>query len=77
MNPWSGPLESEYVGEVNTGTWMKEAIAREYSLDNQILMPFFHFIDRLNVDKYSKLIVEAVLTYCLWFNRKACNRSST
>ena len=46
-------------------------------MHNQILIPFCHFIDGLNVDKYSKLIVEAVLTCCLWFNRKAWNRSST
>ena len=77
MNPWSGPPESEYVGEVNTGTWMKEAIARECSLDNHILMPFCHFIDGLNIKKYNKLTVEALLTYCLWFNIKARNRSST
>ena len=31
----------------------------------------------LSVDKYGKLTVEAVLTCCLWFNRKARNRSST
>ena len=40
-------------------------------------MPFCHFIDGLNVDKYSKLTVEAVTTCCLWFNQKARNRSST
>ena len=39
-------------------------------------MPFCHFIDGLSVDKYGKLSVEAVLTCCLWFNRKARNRSS-
>jgi len=77
VNPCSGPPESEYVGEVNTGTWMKEAIARECSLDNHILMPCCHLIDGLNVDKYSKLTVEAVLTCCLWFNRKARNSPST
>ena len=40
-------------------------------------MPFCHFIDGLKIDKYGKLSVEAVLTCCLWFNRRARNRSST
>ena len=40
-------------------------------------MPFCHFIDGLSVDKYGKLSVEAVMSCCLWFNRKARNRSST
>ena len=40
-------------------------------------MPFCHFTDGLSVDKYGKLSVEAVLTCCLWFNRKARNRSSS
>ena len=39
-------------------------------------MPFCHFIDGLSVDKYGKLTVEAVLTCCLWFNRKTRNRAS-
>ena len=34
------------------------------------------FIDGLSVDKYGKLCVEAVLSCCLWYNRKARNRSS-
>ena len=29
------------------------------------------------MDKYGNINVEAVLTCCLWFNRKARNRSST
>jgi len=68
-NPCSLPNDSLYVGEVNSGTWTKEAVAKECSQPNHILMPLFHFIDRLNIDKYGKLIVEAVLTCCLWFNR--------
>ena len=44
---------------------------------NQILMPFCHFINGLSVDKYGKLTVEAVMSCCLWFNRKARNRSFT
>ena len=40
-------------------------------------MPFCHFIDGLAIDKYGKLTVEAVMTCCLWFNRKARNRAST
>ena len=76
-NPCSPPSDSLYYGEVNSGTWMKSAIAKECSLPNHILMPFCHFIDGLKVDKYGKLTVEAVLTCCLWFNKKARNRSST
>ena len=67
-NPCVSPPESLYVGEVNSGSWMKEAIAKECTLPNHILMPFCHFIDGLSVDKYGKLSVEAVLTRCLWFN---------
>ena len=39
-------------------------------------MPFCHFIG-LSVDKYGKLSVEAVLSCCLWFNRKTRNRASS
>ena len=56
---------------------MKNAIEKKCTLPNHILMPFCHFIDGFNIDKYRKLTVEAVLTCCLWFNRKARNRSST
>ena len=76
-NPCGNPIESEYYSDVNSGTWFKSAQIRECSKPNHILMPFCHFIDGLNVDKYSKLTVEAVMNCCLWFNRKARNRSST
>ena len=76
-NPCSPPPESIYYGEVNSGTWMKSAISKECSLPNHILMPFCHFIDGLKVDKYGELTIEAVLTCCLWFNKKARNRAST
>ena len=49
----------------------------ELTLPNHILMPFFHFIDGLSVDKYGKLTANIVLICCLWFNRRAHNRSST
>ena len=76
-NPCAPPPETNYYGEVNTGTWYKQAIQNECKKPNHILMPFCHFIDGLKIDKYGKLSVEAVLTCCLWFNRKARNRSST
>ena len=65
---FSSPIESDYVGEVNSGTWMKNTIEKECTLPTHILMPFCYFIDGLNIDKYGKLTVEAVLTCCLWFN---------
>ena len=76
-NPFSDPADSLYYSDVNSGTWYKEAKLRECSKPNHILMPFCYFIDGLNVDKYGKITVEAVMTCCLWFNRKARNRSST
>ena len=76
-NPCADPPDSEYYSDVNTGTWFKEAKLKECTKPNHILMPFCHFIDGLNVDKYGKLTVEAVMSCCLWFNRKARNRSST
>jgi len=76
-NPCADPPESEYYSDVNSGTWFKEAKLKECTKPNHILMPFCHFIDGLNVDKYGKLTVEAVMSCCLWFNRNARNRSST
>ena len=76
-NPCKVPTECDYYGEVNTGSWWKEAIQNECKQPNHILMPFCHFIDGLKIDKYGKLSVEAVLSCCLWFNRRARNRSST
>ena len=76
INPCGPPPDTGYYGEVNSGTWHKEAITRECTQPNHILMPFCHFIDGLKVDKYGKLTVEAVLSCCLWFNRKARNRAA-
>ena len=76
-NPCGDVLDDGYYGDVNTGTWFAEAKSRECTLTNHILIPFCHFIDGLSVDKYGKLSVEAVLSCCLWYNRKARNRSST
>ena len=73
-DPCSLPHVSSYVGEVNTGTWMKNAIEKECTLPNHILMPFCHFIDGLNIDKYGKLTVEAVLTTQKSLE-KTCNHS--
>ena len=42
-----------------------------------ILMPVCHLIDRLSMDKYGNINVEAIITYYLWFSRKTRNRSST
>ena len=67
-NPFSDPIESEYYSDVNSGTWFKEVKQRECTKSNHILMPFCFFIDGLNIEKYSKLTVEAVMTCCLWFN---------
>ena len=76
LDPCGAPIDTGYYGEVNTGTWHRDAMAKECTAPNHILMPFCHFIDGLKVDKYGKLTVEAVLTCCLWFNRKARNRAA-
>lgn len=72
-DPYSYLFESIYVGEVNIGTWMKYAQAKECTLLTHILMLFCHLINDLNINKYEKLTVEAVLIWCIWFNRKARN----
>lgn len=51
-NLYSDPPESIYIGDINTGTLMKSAKAKECSLPNHILVPFCHVIDGLNVDTY-------------------------
>ena len=76
-NPCGPPTESDFYGEVNTGTWHSDATTKLCTQPNQILMPFSFFIDGLKVDKYGKLTVEAVLGCCMWFNRNARNRAST
>ena len=76
-NPCADIADDGCYGDVNTGTWYQTAKKHECTLTNHILMPFCHFIDGLSVDKYGKLSVEAVLTCCLWYNRKARNRSSS
>ena len=63
-NPSLLPNDSSYVGEANSGTRMKEAVAKQFYQPNHILMPFCYFINELNIDKYEKLTVEAVLTCC-------------
>ena len=39
-NPCAPPPETNYYGEVNTGTWYKQAIQNECKKTNHILMPF-------------------------------------
>lgn len=73
----SCPHDSMYYGEVNSSTWMTSAISKECSQPNIVFILFWYFIDGLIVDKNSKLTFEAGFTYCLWFNKKACNRAST
>ena len=72
-NPCGDILDDGYYGDVNSGSWFTDSKARECTEPNHILMPFCHFIDGLSIDKYGKLSVEAVLTCCLWYNRKARN----
>ena len=76
-NPCADISDDRCYGDVNTGTLFKKVKMHECTLPNHIPMHFCHFIDELSVDKYGKLTVEAVLTCCLWFNRKARNRSSS
>ena len=76
-NPFANPPDDGYYGEVNTGTWFQEAKKNVCTQPHHILMPFCHFIDGLSIDKYGKLSVEAVLSCCLWFNRKTRNRASS
>ena len=76
-NPFADPVDDGYYGDVNSGDWFLHAKTHECKRDNEILMPFCHFIDGLSIDKYGKLTVEAVMSCCLWFNRKARNRSSS
>jgi hypothetical protein len=74
-NPCMPPTDNEYISDVNSGSWFQEAWRNECHAPNHILMPFAHFIDGLNCDKFGKLTVEAVLTTCLWFKQKVRNRS--
>lgn len=76
-NPCTDPVNSNYVGEVNTSTWMKDVKARKCSLPNHIIMPCCHFIHGLKLNNYGMLTVEAVLTSCLWFIKKLRNKAST
>ena len=68
---------SEIICDVNDGSWFVDSQKNELTKEDQILMPFSFFIDGLKVDKFGKLTMEAVLGCCLWFNKKARNRSST
>ena len=65
-NLCSDPPDSPFLGDVNTGICFAQAKRNECTLPNHIIMLFFHFIDGLSVDKC-----------CLWFKRKARNRSFT
>ena len=50
--PLSDPPEYIYYVDINSGTWFKEAIEKEYIQPKHILIPFCHFIDGLVVDTY-------------------------
>ena len=76
INPTSLPPDTGYYEDVNSGTWHSDAVRKECTKENHILMPFSCFIDGLKVDKYGKLTVEAVLMCCMWFNRSARNRAA-
>lgn len=74
--PCKKPVESEFLDELNSGSWHSDTFDLMCKLDNHLLMPFIFFIDGLKVDKYGKVSVEAVLSCCSWFKRKARNRAS-
>lgn len=76
-DPCTKDFQSNYYGDLNSGSWHKDTVQSLCSKNNHLLMPFIFFIDGLKVDKYGKLTVEAVLSCCSWFKRKARNRSST
>ena len=76
-NKFALPKYTPFYSDVNLGLWHKKAISSECTDPLHIIMLFFYFIDGLAVDKYGNINVEALLTCCLWFNRKARNRSST
>ena len=76
-NPFSDQHTSEYCGDVNSGTWFVNTKETRCSLPNHSLMPFYYFVAGLSFDEYGKLIIDAVLTCYIQFNRKARNQSST
>ena len=75
--PCELPKDTTFYGDVNSGSWRKNTIAKECTDPQHIHTTCCRFINGLAVDKYGNINVEAVLTCCLWFNRKARNRSST
>ena len=69
--------DSLYYGDIHTGRWLKRAQEHNRSLgDKHILMPFCLFIDKITIDKYGKLKIEAVLCCCLWFKQECCKKAS-
>ena len=65
-NPCALPKDTPFYGDVNSDSWHKNAIAKECTNPQHILMPFCHFIDGLAINKYGNINVEAVLTCCLY-----------
>jgi hypothetical protein len=78
-NPWNDDdLNKDYYADVNSGNWFYKAKQLYCTNDKlDILMPFCFFIDGLKLDKFGKITLEAVLTCCLWYKRKARNRATS
>ncbi len=79
--PWTlPPLEDHHMyGEPNTGTWHRRAIEfvqNKFGASNRkvLLLPMAFFIDRLKIDKYSKLKCKAVIGNWLVFKQKCRNK---
>jgi len=71
----SPALPDSVIGDINTGSWYKAATIKLCVNDTDCLCPIFVFIDKTQIDMYSKWSLEPVLMTLGIFNLSTRNRS--
>ena len=70
---WIPPVQSNVLGDLNTGWWHRETATSLCLKPTDILLPIILFIDASNIDKNGKLSVEPVTLSLGIFNRATRN----
>jgi len=74
LNP-NDVVDTDNIGDIHTGSWFKKAAIHLCVNGNDVLCPIILFIDKTQIDTYSKWTLEPVLFTLGLFNRSTRNLS--
>ena len=68
-------VDTDNISDLHTGSWFKKGAIHLFINGNNVLCPIILFIDKTQIDTYSKWTLEPVLFTLGIFNRSTCNLS--